>query len=305
MFNLSRKEMILGVAIPITAAIIAAIIGLMGNQERDKKPAKLTLEKIFIANNSTPENLFGQWEITNIAAEDLGGEYHRELVESDWGEMEIKDSGIYILNPELFKAEFLKSNHSYIHWEFKSGTIADEIEFTGYRDDISEATKSHLKQSSFYQTYQRQVKGTEYFNWRLLLTEYLNSKIDTKPTLRITIRNTGEQPATAYGITSKNIFMSGGEAGAGGSRLEVANLETDIPLYWDRDTRLDFAQPIVIDPTETAMLQVNPIVEDAARGDGDGTLTYQLSLQYFNGEENTEKSIGIFAQSDGQGFEEY
>lgn len=164
------------------------------------------------------------------------------------------------------------------------------------QDDIPEEIRPILLNSKEYAN-AWYSNATE--NVRLVLSfpQYLGYHL-SQPQIRFIIRNDGNKAATFYGLTSKNLFSFGGEAGAGGAELKPSNSDKRIDIHYDHTNYLQFKNPIILDPGDSTLLAIVPNVIDAAQGDGPGEIIVNWSLDYNTGINNSNLNLGNFLFED-------
>lgn len=259
------------------------------------KAGKLILENIIhIPRDPSSKYELGSWSLEINDTEGLW-EYARDLSRFSKGEW--NDRGVFVIRnkPDLYNN--LGVGAYEITWREETQSRDERIRKileneNSYSQNHPELVEKYLNGSELSE------EDRERLN-RIYLMHSRHPWVEVDPIkLRFVVRNVGGTSITVHGIKFENMFFMGGGAGAGGSSISVVNQERVVHLSWDKDAYLQFHNPISIMPGDTTMLEVIPIVDDAAMGDGPGELGYRASIEYFDGMKSTEYFIGLFIQPD-------
>jgi hypothetical protein len=293
---MTRRELLKDIGVPVFTTMLGVFLGFgVSRIPKNIGPAELRLERVFVSTEENSE--FGVWKLTALEdAKELWGmewdEYSRNsLVEIHSSpEFEKNDSGIDIYDLE-WRAKVLPQVMN----------ITDDLK-KRIKESENFQDRALWIESDYRDYLELKSNGDTTFEWNplqwnSLAVDYIATQIGL-PKIRVIFRNTGEKSATIYGLKCKNVYSFGGEAGAGGGRLEPANMEQEIILNWDRNSDLVFNNPLVVDPNDTVMLQFSPLVKWATRGDGPGNLVYKSYIMYHDGDGVREHYVGAFNQRD-------
>jgi|GEM_PF-1958419 len=241
---------------------------------------------------------FGTWKLTKVAPDNLDKSLYKGKIVQSTGRAApyyIESSGIEIFDKKLYLNHFLKQGYYTLEWIAQKGTIGDEMW------KVSNATKTFLKESDFYKSYEAQ-EGWEEIDWSMVLADYINSTIATLPAYNLEISNRSQKSIKIIGFFTKTIYTTGGEASPGGTHFPTMNKINFFPLRWDKKNRLTLVKPVIIQAHKSATIPLSMVVEKGAQGDGPGQLTVALFVKYREKGKKKEKLLTILNQSEDYGY---
>lgn len=243
------------------------------------------------------DSSFGEWKLTKIAPDRLDSIYREKIVQLGGraAPFYIESSDIEIFDKKLYLNNFLKQGYYSLEWIAQKGTMGDEMW------EVSDTTKTFLKESDFYKTYHAQ-EGWEEIDWSMVLADYINSTIAPLPTYHVEIKNQNHKPIKITGFYTKTIYTTGGEASPGGAYFPTMNKVNYFPLHWKKTNRLRLSKPVTIQAQKSALIPLSIFVEKGAQGDGPGQLTVALFVNYMKEGKKKEELLTILNQSEDYGY---
>lgn len=241
---------------------------------------------------------FGEWKLTKIAPQNIDDIYKGEIIKlsnSRTTPFYIESSDIEIFDKALYVEKFLKQGYHTLEWIAKKGTIGDEIW------EVTESTKSFLKESNFYKNYQAQ-EGWEEVDWSMVLSDYINHTIASIPAYTIQIQNLAQKPIKIIEFYTKTIYTTGGEASPGGAYFPTSNKVNFFSLHWNKKNRLKLKKPVTIQAQRSTIVPMSIFVKKGSKGDGPGQLTVALFIKYRKNGRIKEDFLTIINQSEDYGY---
>ena len=314
---MTRSDVAIKVIVPVVVALLSAGVAIY--LARDRAPAKLVLERISLVPRQERIDRYGEWQITTLPEGDYerlrATRPHPEKIDEhgsldncfeadkEWNKIipeyhlcgpafllntDSEEVEVILVEKGILKSNTLGSVVHYIAWAWREELPGEEGDFSLSADDIewwlplTPSGSDKLLAERF-----------------ALTNKLMESGIAPRsPRLRITLRNTGDRDATIFELLSTRIFWWGGDAGAGGTELSAVNSDFEFLVSFEQNTRKDLPSPIVLEPSDTTLIEFDLFVRDAAQGDGPGEILFYLDLSYFDGEENRELLLGNFLMSD-------
>lgn len=302
---------------PIIMMLLSALVGYgISVLPKFKRDAALKLDNVYISREDQPTFPYGMWELTEVGEDKLNQEkeYYTYVANNlppgmkkyEAHPHEKNGLGImaYAVNWAT-KLELLQQSSSYYGQGLPLKVPQELVDTLKNHDEwpLSLPPDTFANDGAKFEAYPGEIQ--ELVAWAnrkklAVVSRYIGDKI-TSPALKVAIRNDGGKPATLYGLYCRNIYSTGGEAGAGGMSytLQVMNEQKILNLNYKQDGSLLFNEPIVVEPESPALLEVMLNMEEAAFGDGSGWLTYALFLRYNNGDALDDLYVGTFIQGDG------
>ena len=243
------------------------------------------------------ESTFGEWQLKKIAPKKIDNVYKGKIVQlkNQKDAFYIESSDIEISNKELYVNNFLTQGYYTLDWKAKKGTIGDEIW------EVSDNTKTFLKESDFYKTYEDQ-EGWEEIDWSMVLADYINNTIASLPTYTLEIKNLNQKPIKITELYTKTIFTIGGEASPGGAYFPTSNEVNYLSLQWDKVNHLKLDKALTIPTQQSVLMPLSIFVKKASQGDGPGELTVALFAKYSEEGKEKEELLTILNQSEDYGY---
>ncbi|MBU1667960.1 hypothetical protein KKC13_06035 [bacterium] len=240
---------------------------------------------------------FGEWKLTKVSPNSLDSIFRGKIIRLDSrvAPFYIESSDIEIFDKELYVNHFLKQGYYTLQWIAKKGTLGDEIW------EVSSATKTFLKESDFYKSYEAQ-EGWEEIDWSMVLADYINSTIATLPTYNLEISNRSQKPIKVIEFYTKTLYTTGGEASPGGAYFPTVNKLNFLSLHWNKKNSLKLIKLVIIQAQKSARIPLSIFVEKGAQGDGPGQLTVALFIKYREEGKVKEELLTILNQSEDYGY---
>ncbi|MDL2042875.1 hypothetical protein MT371_12985 [Vibrio parahaemolyticus] len=309
---MTRKEIIVGVIVPITVAFIG-LISLVDFDSSDKKESgKLVIERSFLYTNPDIDAP-GNWIEGPLEKVDLDWFPKMPAIAFDENGFGVTESGDWVGSTSYHFGEekvhrLNRTGEKHITWDFNDRWLNRYAPFERNASDISEGLKREIFTSGFLGQFPQETIR-EYYSfgdgevfWWNLIAAYYNSHIDGVPSKRLVLRNTGGSNLTILRVIAKRVYSSGDGAGGAGEALTPSNTERTLELTYLRDTQLILNNPVSIPPNGSAVLQVDLYLTRGASTDAGGMLGFALSIEYFDGYKTVELLEGFYSLRDNQGF---
>lgn len=299
---MKRKDIILGIAVPIVVALIG--VAAVFIPESSSKPGQLVVEDSFIYTEPDPDAP-GNWVETSVSSDQL------KLLEKDAARVaaELKERGNEINAAGKSGGKryydvralhrYVKAGAREIRWEFNQSWLYRHGEYELYGEEVPDALKQEILASGFIGMDEIKNLLETYGNpWWRIAVEYSYAKIPGPPTKRFVVRNTGESSVTVRRINVRRIFSV--EKGGGVHRYARAlfpiKLQKALPVKTFEDTQLRLDNPVVIEPGETELLEVDVGIDKPNPYQTKEYLRagFSLAIEYFDGEEYAEVLEGYY-----------